>query len=85
MVTKCIMSFAAYYFFLFLNIYTFADDIISKFFAAAELNPYLFASVLFWKTRVDCLMINGGYSVGDSSDDERYANYSGWFLIVASV
>lgn len=44
------------------------NSIVTKFFQAAQTNEFLFAAVLFWKSRQDCVLL--GSKDGDNDDEE---------------
>ena len=49
--------------------------IVKSFFEAAESSKFLFASVLFWKSRHDCLMLTDNGADEDDHDIE-YDSFS---------
>jgi hypothetical protein len=47
--------------------------IVDSFFEAAEANKFLFAAVLFWKNKHDCLLMNANSAEDDDYLEEEYA------------
>eukprot|EP00026_Physarum_polycephalum_P000565 Phypoly_transcript_00566.p1 GENE.Phypoly_transcript_00566~~Phypoly_transcript_00566.p1 ORF type:complete len:1445 (+),score=379.68 Phypoly_transcript_00566:78-4412(+) len=51
------------------EIYTFVNMVVSSFFEAAESNKFLFAAVLFWKTKHDCVLMSSNGQDDDYDED----------------
>jgi hypothetical protein len=61
---------------LIFQIYTFVNLVVSSFFEAAESNKFLFAGVLFWKTKHECVLMSSN-GADDYEYDEEYERERG--------